>query len=355
MRNWFKRLGFRPFFIRLLHWEYWTFHSIYLPIYPVWFFLSLRARSFFFFAAANPRIRNGGFLSESKKDIAPLIPSHLHPKTAFFSIPANPDLVLSELGRSGLQFPLIGKPDIGGRGRGVKALRDEGDLRDYVRNVYVDFHVQEFVHFKQEVGIFYYRYPNELQGRLSGIVRKEFLQVEGDGILSIRNLIRKDRRAILQEKTLEESFGTILDSVLAPGEIKVLIPYGNHARGAKFLDGSRLIDETLTHTLDQICQQIPEFYFGRLDIRFSDWDQLREGKQFCIIEVNGAGAEPTHIYDPRHSLFFAWKEIIRHWIILWKISRQNHRRGVPYLTLREGIRMFREDKKNSQRLAAMKF
>ncbi|MBO9632743.1 MAG: hypothetical protein J7578_06460, partial [Chitinophagaceae bacterium] len=69
--------------------------------------------------------------------------------------------------------------------------------------------------------------------------------------------------------------------------------------------------------------------------------------------VNGAGAEPTHIYDPKHSLFFAWKEIVRHWIILNRISRQNRKNGHRYLSLREGIQMFRENKALSEKLAAM--
>jgi hypothetical protein len=67
--NALQRLLRRPFFIRLFHWEYWSFGAVYGWIYPVWVFLALRARSFFFFAASNPKIQNGGFLCESKKDI----------------------------------------------------------------------------------------------------------------------------------------------------------------------------------------------------------------------------------------------------------------------------------------------
>ena len=74
-----------PFWIRLLHWEYWSFHTVYLPIYPIFIFLCLRARSFFFYAAANPSIKNGGFLGESKKDIYAIIPHKFQPKTVFFS------------------------------------------------------------------------------------------------------------------------------------------------------------------------------------------------------------------------------------------------------------------------------
>ena len=72
-----------------------------------------------------------------------------------------------------------------------------------------------------------------------------------------------------------------------------------------------------------------------------------------IIEVNGAGSEPTHMYDPRHSLFFAWREITRHWKILYQVSRENHRRGIPYLPFNEGIEMFKEDRLVSKKLELM--
>ena len=351
--TWFSRLARRPFFIRILHWEYWSFGIVYAPIYLTWLWFASKARSFFFFAASNPAIQNGGFLSESKKDIHALIPAEYLPRTVFFSIPANPNLVLSEIKREGLRFPLIGKPDIGGKGRGIQALRDESDLLNYVRCSYTNFHIQEFVSYRHEVGIFYYRYPNERRGHISGIVSKEFLKVVGDGYSTIRELLMRNKRAILQIKKLEKKNGAILELVLPSGEERIVVPYGNHARGAKFIDNTQAIDEELENSIDRICQRIPEFYFGRLDIRYQDWGKLRQGKDLCIIEVNGAGAEPTHIYDPRHSIFFAWKEILRHINILCRISMLNHRKGYPYLTVKQGLQMFREDKLNSQKLAAM--
>ena len=351
--NSIQRILHRPFFIKLLNWEYWSFGTVYALLYPVWILLCLRAKSFFFFAASNPSIKNGGFLSESKKEIHAIIPPHICPRTAFFSLPANADIVIAELKSQGLQFPLIGKPDIGGRGRGVKALKDEEDVKAYVRNAFLDFHIQEFVSFKNEVGIFYYRFPDEQKGTITGIVKKEFLSVTGNGKDTIRELLMREKRAILQMQSLERMYGAQLDSVLEDGAKRILVPYGNHARGAKFLDASHLIDEELTETIDQVCKQVRDFYFGRLDVRYNTWEELKQGLNFSVIEVNGAGSEPTHIYDPKHSLFFAWKEIVRHWVLLLRISRANHKKGHPYLTFQEGIRMFREDKLVSQKLAAM--
>lgn len=351
--NSIQRILHRPFFIKLFNWEYWSFGVVYALLYPIWIFLCLRSRSFFFFSASNPAIENGGFLNESKKDIYSIMPAELSPKTVFFSLPSNADIVIEQLKRQGLRFPLIGKPDIGGRGRGVKALKDESDVRAYVHNAFLDFHIQEFVAYKNEVGIFYYRYPDQPNGAISGIVAKEFLSVTGNGKTSIKDLLMDEKRAILQMDSLETMYGDALNTVLPDGEKKTLVPYGNHARGARFLDVSHLIDEELTSAIDAICKQVKDFYFGRLDIRYNTWEELKQGKNFSVIEVNGAGSEPTHIYDPKHSLFFAWKEIVRHWIILWRISRMNHKKGQAYLRFRDGVRMFREDRLNSKKLAAM--
>lgn len=348
-----QRILHRPFLIRLLNWEYWSFTAIYIWLYPVWLLICLRARSLFFFAASNPAIKNGGFLNESKKDILAIIPPQYYPPTVFFSIPANAGFVLQQLQKAGLQYPLIGKPNIGGRGRGIKVLHDSEAVRGYVKNAFLDFHIQEFVPWKNEAGIFYCRYPNEARGRITGIVRKEFLSVTGDGKHTMRQLLYKDARALMYVQSLERIHGKTLEEVLPAGEKKIVSPYGNHARGSKFLDDSHLADAALNNRIDEICRQIPGFFYGRLDIRFDTWEALKQGKNFSIIEVNGAGAEPTHIYDPRHSLFFAWKEIVRHWIIMGRISRINHKKGHPYLSFREGLAMFREDKEWSKKLAAM--
>jgi hypothetical protein len=347
--NWKKK----PFWIRLLHWEYWSFNAVYIPIYPIFIFLCLRARSFFFYAAANPKIKNGGFLGESKKEIYGLVPPALQPRTIFFSKDSNPALVLEELLLAGFQFPLIGKPDIGARGRGVKKLDDERAILSYVSNSPVDFHVQEFILFENEAGIFYYRFPGQAKGNISGITHKEFLKVKGDGKQNIRDLLKTSPRAILQFHRLEITEPDMMNRVPAAGELITVVPYGNHSRGALFLDDSASVNEKLLGMINEVCRQIPLFYFGRMDIRYQSRELLEEGKSFTILEVNGAGSEPTHIYDPRHSIFFAWREIIRHWILLFKISRANHKFGHCYLTVREGAQMFRKDKADSKLLEAM--
>ena len=341
-----KKILYHPFFIKLFHWEYWPFHVMYAPIFVYWLWLCLKARSFFFFNTSNPSIINGGFLMESKKQIYDLLPQQYYPGTIFVRAGTSFQDILAEIGKKGFQFPMIGKPDIGMKGLSVKKLYHEKELSEYVTSSKVNFLVQEYIPYENEVGVFYYRFPNENKGHISGIVKKEFLTVEGDGESTITELLKKDKRSILQIPSLKGLYGNELKRVLQRKESKVLVPYGNHIRGAKFLDASHLITHELTNTIDSICSQIEGFYFGRLDIRFNSWKELSSGKNISIIEVNGAGSEPTHMYDPRHSLFFAWREIIRHLNILWKISRINHcQHQLKYMDTRSGLEMLKQNKK----------
>lgn len=341
-----RKILYKPFFIKLLHWEYWPFSLVYGPVMLYWVWFCVKARSLFFFNAANPSIENGGFLLESKKKIYDIISPEYYPSTVFIKSNIDSEKLLHIIKDSGLEFPLIGKPDVGGKGRLVKKLNSINEVIDYNATMNEDFLLQKFVEYKNEAGIFYYRYPGEQKGHISGIVEKEFLNVTGDGFSSIEQLLLKEKRYILQLSSLKKIYKDELKKVLKKDESYLLVPYGNHARGAKFIDISFLIDDTLTYIIDALCRQIPGFYFGRLDIRFNTWEELKQGKNFSIIELNGAGSEPTHIYDPKHSIFFAWKEIIRHWNILYRISKLNHRhKKISYMKFSSGIYMLYESNK----------
>ena len=347
------RARHNPVWIRILHWEYWPFALVYGPLLSYWLLLCLRNRSLFYFNASNPGIENGGLLNESKKDIHAMLPKDLYPRTLHFAAGTEPDEVLHAMGETGLGYPVMGKPDIGCKGQGIKRISDEEGLRLYVRQALMDFHIQECISYEKEAGVFYHRHPGESEGRVTGIVRKEFLTVVGDGARSIRQLLKEDPRGVVYVEQVGRSLGDGAARVPEKGERVVVSPFGNHARGALFLDDSHLIDERLRRRMDRIADRIPGFYFGRLDIRFRSWEDFLEGRDFVMLEVNGAGSEPTHMYDPRHSLFFAWWEICRHWRIMARVSRMNHRRGVPYLGFREGLAVFRRDSEISAILSRM--
>ena len=333
------------FFIRLFNWEYWPFAVVYAPILPVYFWYSLKAKSFFFFSASNPTIKNGGFQMESKYEIDTIVPEKFRPLSFYFEPGTALPEIKKQLEEQKINYPLIIKPDIGGRGVGVQKVDAENELQDAVNTFPVPFIIQPYIAFPNEIGLFYVKIPGQPAGRITGIVRKEFLKITGDGIHSILELLQQNNRYVLQIPALKKILGTDISRVLPAGTTEILVPYGNHARGSLFLDDSHLISPLLEETFNKICSQIPGFNFGRMDIRFNNWGELEQGKNFSIIELNGAGSEPTHIYDPRHSVFFAWKEIIRHWKFLFRVSKKNKELlKLSYMKYSDGMQMFKENK-----------
>jgi hypothetical protein len=329
------------FFHKLFRWEYWPFQIVYIPIYFLWAFYALKTKTLFFFNACNPTIKNGGFMAESKKEIYDLIPQKYYPKTELITENNDYEKVDLAFQKSSIQFPFIAKPDIGLRGSAVKKIHNLEALEVYNSKANFDYLIQDLIPYANEVGVFYVRFPNENKGKITGIVAKEYVIIEGDGSATMEQLIRANPRYELQIENIKKDFGTRFNEVLEKGKKLNLVPYGNHARGAKFIDSSHLITDRLNETIDTMCQEIPEFYFGRIDIMYDSWTDLEQGKNFAVVEINGAGSEPTHIYDPKHSLFFAWKELARHITYMYKISVQNHKRGFPYLSHKEGMKEYK--------------
>lgn len=287
---------------------------------------------------------------ESKKEIYDMIPDQYIPKTILAERSMSMSSLLEGIASKGLCFPLIAKPDIGMKAFAVDQIKNEADLKSYIDRTSNDFLIQELIPHTNEVGVFYVRHPHEEKGKITGIVSKKFLSVIGNGTHTVVDLIKKNPRSHFQLASLQQKFGNALNVVLSKGEEFVLVPYGSHTRGAKFIDDTHRVTPKLVETINEICTQIPGFYYGRLDILHSSIEELAEGKNFSIIEINGAGSEATHIYDPKHSLFFAWKEIIKHWSLLNQISIENYKKGHGYLSFKDGVAMLKANSELEEQL-----
>ena len=341
----FKRKVFEiPFFMKLFHWEFWPFNVVYFPVIIYYVFLAAKARSFFFFSAANPPIEFGGMLGESKGKVFELIPDQYIPATHLFLPAATPEEVTQWMATKGLRYPILLKPDIGERGWMVKKVNDPGDLEEYLQQVKVSFLAQAYVGFPIELGLFYYRFPGTEKGKISSITRKGLMQVTGNGEHSVRELLLKNPRARLYISDFEEKYPEKLSMVPQQGQLVEVEPIGNHCRGTTFLNDTGKVTAQLQATFDRIASQIPGFHFGRFDIRCQSYEDLEKGQNFKILELNGAGAEPGHIYHPGRSLWKGYSDILHHLNVLCNIAIQNHRLGVPYTSLKEGLRFIRKIK-----------
>lgn len=331
------------FLHKLKNWEYWPQEIVYFPMYPIYLYYGLKLKPGFF-VTANPHDGEMNFLMESKIKIYNHIPKEYYPTTIYVEPKQGIDFILNEIKNQAISFPLITKPNIGHKGIGVKKIHTKDELTQHHQTAKHPYLIQRLVTYEHEIGLFWVRFPNEEKGKLTGIVYKEYLHIVGDGKQTLEALIYNKARTYYQLHYLKNKFKEKWNDIIPKDEIVVLVPFGSHFRGSKFIDYSYKLTPKLEATFNKICLQIKGYYFGRMDIKFDNWEDLEEGKNFTLIETNGAGSEPTHIYDPKHSIFFAWKEISRHLQYLGKISQLNHQNGYQYATLKQLLHMYSDYK-----------
>ena len=124
----------------------------------------------------------------------------------------------------------------------------------------------------------------------------------------------------------------LLATIPASGELKLLEPIGNHVRGTKFLNGNQFIDNQLIAAFEPVCRRIEGVLYGRFDLKCASLEALRRG-EFKVMEMNGVLGEPAHVYDPAFGIWRAYRDLYRHWRILYLLHRAQARKGIrptPY-------------------------
>jgi len=320
-------LWWRRFVIRLLSWEYWPIYIFNIPILFIWLWNAIRARDLFFFATTNPGIDTGGFFGESKSDILKHIPHAFKPITLLIRTQVRENELDSLLKSSGLQFPVIAKPEVGERGWLISRINTLDELKSYLREHPIDMILQTYVDLPLEVSIMVYSMPDGSKADVTSICQKYFLQIAGDGKQSIGELIMQQDRAVLHLEKLVNRFGSRWNEILDDGQVLILESVGNHCRGTMFLNKNGEIDEEITRIMVMLLKTMPEVYYGRFDMRVGSWADLRKGSTIRVLEFNGTSSDPAHIYQPGYSLFKAYREMAYHWKVMRKIAQQNRQRG----------------------------
>ncbi len=328
-------MAIKKFFQRLFNWELWNFYVLYAPIAPVWLWYCLRSRSLWFFTPSNPTITFGGFEGEGKKEMYDQLPDTLVPRTIYIlnTLPFNE--VLEKIKAAGFTYPFIVKPDVGMKGILFRKIDSEEQLFKYHERIPVEYIVQDLIDLPVEVSVFYYRYPWEQKGTVSGFIHKELLHVVGDGKQTLQELVANDARAKFRMEEMQHRHGHRFDRVVPAGEIFYLSYAGNHNRGAQFTNLHNEINARMHEVFDELSHHTT-FYYGRYDIKTGSIEELKDGKNFQIIEFNGCGAEPNHIYDCGMSIWKAYGTILQHWKALYKISKYNNDHGTPYWSYKRG-------------------
>lgn len=337
------------------YFEFWPAWFFYMPIVALYAYLAARYRSVSLPTAVNPMIEMGGLIGEAKSQI--LEPLKKIPEAQNFVLKStniNPQestdlaIIMERLRLAGLGFPLVMKPDFGQRGSGVQLITRVEEAMAYIKTSRDTVIAQELCDYPGELGVFYVKKPGEPRGRILSITEKFFPVITGDGISTVAELVLAHPRARWMAGVYLHRHRTRCEEILKSGETLKLVFSGNHCQGAIFLDATPKITPELEASFTRVMDRLDGFQFGRIDVKFKSFEELSRGEGWKIIEVNGAGAEMTHIYQPGFSLFEAYRVLFKQWAVLFEIGDRNREAGLKpcgWLKLAKELFLYQSRKK----------
>lgn len=334
---------------RITHWETWHPLAKYLPIGPVWLWYCLRARSFWFFTPSNPTLTFGGFEGESKREMYDQLPPHTYPKSIYITPSLSAEEAQQVTTQAGFSHPFAVKPDVGMSGYMFRVMETAEDFQRYHAAMPINYIVQELIDYPVEVSAFYYRYPGERKGTITGFLKKEYLQITGNGGSTLLELIMNYPRARVRAKVLKSKHKDNLGEIIPNGEVFRLSTSLNFNQGCRMISMPEEKTEKLMQVFDGLSDYSKYFYYGRYDIKCKSIKDLQEGRNFSILEYNGSGAEPHEIYGG-YGILQAYRIVLKHWRVLFEISRHNHEKGIRQWEFIRGYRFLRNAKKHFKML-----
>jgi hypothetical protein len=317
-----------------------------VPLALQWAWLGLRYRGMTLPSAANPNITSGGLVGEGKleyfEQMGPVGRAATAPYVGMRDVASMPESRFGPaLAAAGVSFPLVAKPDLGLCGYGVRKLDDMAALLDYARRFPPGqtLVLQQYLPAEHEAGLFYARDPRTDKGRLIGLALRYYPRVVGDGRSTLEELIRQDQRTMRTLGSPAHACAHDLAGVPAAGQVVRLSTIGSTRVGGLYRDGAALITDALTKAVDTIAREMPDFHFGRFDVRFDSAHELCEGRGFTIMEVNGAGSEAIQAWDPGTGLVEGFRMIFSKQRLLFEIGAANRARGARPIGLRALARL----------------
>jgi hypothetical protein len=238
-------------------------------------------------------------------------------------------------------YPVLLKSNMGCVGKGIVKLNDETDVDRNAPLLLGDFIVQKFTPFAYECGVFYVRLNN--QAKITGINKKHFPAVIGNGRDDLRTLAEKHPRYTAHWDSFLQDLDTT--QVLARDEEKRLSFIGSHTLGCKFTDDSHLLTPELEAAIFKLFESQPGFNFGRVDVKCADEQAFQRG-EFVVIEVNGVASLPTHMFDPKFSVWQAYKIFFEHARLLVKIAREQRHQPMNLLSYSQVIQKVKANAQN---------
>ena len=97
-----------------------------------------------------------------------------------------------------------------------------------------------------------------------------------------------------------------------------------------------MLTPELESAIFEMFEDQPGFNFGRVDVKSADQEALQRG-EFVAIEVNGIASLPTHMFDPKFSIWQAYKIFFAHGRYLAQIAHEHKDKPMALMSYKEVI------------------
>ncbi len=335
--------------------EFWPSWVMYLPVGLQWIVLAIRYRSITLPFLANPSLTLSGMVgvpkSELLKQASGKCADVILPWVTFIVDNRSEQALANEFiqtaSEQGIHLPFACKPDIGCRGVGVKLVENKEQLASIIQTYPegATLMCQKLASYEAEVGIFYVKNPNTGKSEIPSMTTKILPRITGDGTHTLGELIESDSRAGPLKRLYFERHKSAWNDIPASGEKIRLVFSASHSKGAIFTDAREHITPALTQEIDEIMQGLPNFYYGRLDVKFSDIESLKKGDNLEVIEINGASAESIHIWDKNAKFLDAIKALLWQYRTLFSLGAYHRSKGKTPPSLGEFFKKLRLERR----------
>lgn len=235
-------------------------------------------------------------------------------------------------------LPVILKSNVGSVGKGIVKISDQADIDKHTPRLVGGFILQKFTPNPYECGVFYIR-QNGVP-KITGINKKHFPTVVGNGRDDLLALARQHHRYTKHWNAFLQDIDT--SEVLAEGEEKRLSFIGSHTLGCKFTNDGHLHTDEMEQAIFAVFESQPGFNFGRVDVKAADEAAFQRG-EFVVIEVNGVASLPTHMFDPKFSVWQAYKIFFEHAKYLAQIAAEQRHQTMELMSYPEVMRRVKEN------------
>ena len=317
--------------------EFWPTWLMYFPVVFLWLFYAVRYRSVTAPLLANPTIALGGMVGGSKHELMSQAKGRCRQAIlpwVYVQVSSEPTLqqaaeCIRRAKEQNIHLPFVCKPDTGCRGAGVKLVVTESALAEVIAKYPLEagFVCQQLATHEPEVGIFYVRHPEDEQGDIVSLTFKHTPSVVGDGKRTLEELVKQDARASGLLSLYRSKNKAAWSAVVPEGHRHRLLFSASHCRGAVFTDAREHITAELTRAINEIMADLPEFYYGRMDVKYSSLAALKGGLDLEIVEINGASSESIHIWDKDAKFWDAIKTLLWQYRTLFQLGLYQVRKG----------------------------